>query len=224
MGGRGSKSKGGGGGDDDSSSTSSQIPSDYSEASFDVNSYKELSRDDLISIAKLAGIPGNVKGTINITQPGESYRVEYEDLSIRMERSIDTRSKIIYNHIFIIKDKNKYKGYEVFNNQVEFARREGYNRIDTIAGKGGKNNYNGYYTWTRLGYRDLFGKNAPVIDRFNTKFNTNITDHRQMMATVEGQQFFKKHGKQFNGRFDLDRNSLSSKMLKNYVEERRKRI
>ncbi len=198
----------------------------YSKTNITVEG-KEISLKEQHKALNLAGIPHNYEGRVNIIQYQTGYEIKVYDNSFKMIRIIDTKNKEITNEYFLIKDESKYKGQgaNIFNQQVQFASKEGYSTIFTSAARGDR--YNGYYTWARLGYDtnsnyDL-KKIGVLIEDFNTTNKTDVKTFRELLSTKTGQEFWKKEGFSFEGTFDLSENSKSMITLKNYIDGRGKK-
>jgi hypothetical protein len=147
-----------------------------------------------------------------------------------MTRIIDEKTKIIDNKYFKIKSKEDadgnpipntafYSGNEVFKEQVETAIKNGFKRMIThAAGSKDDKEYNGYYTWARLGYepKKTDRKVNKVIELFNKKYNQDAKSLRDVMDTKSGRDYWKDNGVDFEGTFDLNPNSYSVKTLRKY--------
>lgn len=125
------------------------------------------------------------------------------------------------NSTFFLSDADKGKGYgtQFFSDQVENARAIGIERIITSAAGNKNSDQNGYYTWPRLGYDGRIGLK---LDR-QTREQLGLTPDSkvsELMATPEGRALWKEKGGTFDAEFDLDPQSLSSRVLEAYKRER----
>lgn len=187
---------------------------------------KEMSDDEINKYLKVVGIP-DVKGKVLIFSTGIEVNVRLDGEEISMLRTIDLDDKIIDNKYFYIESNSQYKGQgsQIFKNQVDEAAKQGYKQIRTTAIR--DIDANGYYTWARLGYRptELSRTNVinPIIKKFNDIHTTDVKSLEELMATKEGQEYWKKNGKEFYGLFDLKEGSYSVNTLNNYIDGRRKK-
>jgi len=206
----------------------------YSKVSF--QNENDLPQEQLISFARLSGVPDDYVGNVSITrvatQSGEEglWRVATQSEGpLQMVRVINLSEKIIENESFTILDKSIYNGTQIFAKQVEEAAAQGYKHIETYAvGGGGKN---GAYTWLRLGYEpqlsgasnDVFtpaGQFHRIVKQYNKLHGTQLKDVRDFMATKQGQDYWKANMKSFDGVFNLEKDSRSMKTLEAYLKER----
>ncbi|MFM2392933.1 MAG: hypothetical protein RLZZ546_915 [Bacteroidota bacterium] len=112
-------------------------------------------------------------------------------------------------------------GSKIFSSQVEKARKEGFSTIKTYAAAG--ENYNGYYTWARLGYKPTKESEKVLKNEFieiNKKYNTSFKNLEHAMESEEGRKIWRENGISFYAEFDQKSTSYSSKTLKNYLEKR----
>lgn len=155
--------------------------------------------------------------------------------------------KIVDMSLFILDpllEKGEGKGTSIFYNQVKNFKEAGYEELSTFAAKG--SDFNGYYTWARLGYRmssvtENLLKNELVYDedeneeRGAERFKVlqkvlelsgekSIDKVSQplhyLMSFKEGREWWKKNGFEFQGYFDLEDDSVSMKILEEYVKNK----
>jgi hypothetical protein len=114
-------------------------------------------------------------------------------------------------------------GTKVFTDQVNAARAMGVKYIKTGA-EGDNPKFNGYYTWPRLGYDGELWR-AIELAKIPKKIRKGMKSDtiQELFKTPEGRNWWKKNGTTIQLQFDLDPNSISSKVLDAYNEERKKR-
>lgn len=110
-------------------------------------------------------------------------------------------------------------GTEIFAKQVETAEKLGIDHITTIAER--DESKNGYYTWARLGYDAQVPWNlwSSVPKELNVpRYSPRIS---QLMMTKEGREWWKQNGETEELTFDLKPDSLSRRVLNEYVTAKR---
>lgn len=220
MGGRSGQSTGGGGGGGTTSESGG-----YQNAVIKTQFPNETGLSNK-TFLKLSGIPDDFNGVVNIRyDSSERVLVNINDNGINMTRRINIKDKTINNDFFTINPNSKYKGQgaKIFESQVKTAQKAGYNQIKTeAAGSKGDGNYNGYYTWARLGYMPRNDYNNQVLVR-NIKNATGVDygNFQTMMRTTSGIKAWKEHGSAFTGVFDLKKGSESMKTLNNYLKNKK---
>lgn len=119
------------------------------------------------------------------------------------------------NQIIKISKGAQGKGYgtSFFLQQVEVAQRLGLREIQAYAARG--SDYNGYYTWARLGY------DGPLPEDLQTL--TGLRTILELMRTKEMQELWRKEGEGFEATFDLRPGSESLKRLAEYVKKDKER-
>lgn len=220
---------------------------DYSDVTLELwdgsgNKLKRLPRWLSKSHAlQLVGLPKDYKGSAEITfDTPTNFRISIvslnDDGTFAMTRSINAGEKTIENMDITLSGKWKGMGAKIFNDQVEYAAKNGYKEIFTTASGSGKNIKDGivgYYTWARLGYTPsssvttLEGKERKFTDIFiqynKENNNANIKSLTELVSTKHGQEWWKKNGSEWPGVFDLSEGSFNRKVLKNYMNDRAKR-
>lgn len=173
-----------------------------------------------------AGIPKDIVGDIKIRYNSRnSIEIYFDGSGVKMDRTIDLVKNDIHNDYFRIKPDSRYKGQgaEIFKGQVDNASKFGFKEIKTYgAGYYGSGEYNGYYTWARLGYapeRDTLNIRSILID-FQKQTGVKA-DFMEMMATKEGQELWKLKGSGTDYVFDLSKNSPNQVRLQNYINEKK---
>lgn len=194
-----------------------------------------FSKEDENRYLEISGIPNDAKGNVQIlvnSQPKsftgkerEIYEVivEFKGDGVQMVRKLYPIVKTCKNEYFRIDDNSKFKGKgaNLFSNQVNSLTENGYKKISTMAARGVI--YNGYYTWSRLGYLPPESIVSKYIGDFNNQNNTSVKDWGEFMSTKQGQEFWKKNGVGFDGIFDLSNESYSQNNLRNYIEQKSKK-
>ena len=104
----------------------------------------------------------------------------------------------------------------VVGRQVYMAHRIGVREIGVwAAGSYEDPEFNGYYTWPRLGF------NVPLADYkepLEADGFHNVTDTNDLFSRPGGPEWWKRHGKDCYGLFDLDPKSVSSIALRRYLK------
>lgn len=204
-------------------SKSGNIHGDYSKARISKGEvFGKITDEEAIQYAKIAGVPGDMNGRIFVskTKFGE-IKVSVDDHEdFYMDRLIDPKRKTIQNVEFSLtkSGKTKYKGSEIFERQVDEAIKGGYTKIETIAAIG--ENYNGYYTWMRLGYEPK-KKFDYELGKFNKRYKKNYKKITDLMQDPDGREFWRNNGDGYPATFTLDKNSYSYKTMKAYMSEKK---
>lgn len=197
---------------------------------------KHLTRE---SVARMAGAPDGAEVSIDSNSMGDKLivvvRVKGPNSHIAggdlyySNRVIDLRRRVIYNEESKIKESERAKGLgaKLLARQVEEGRKMGMHRIETYAagrGKGEKGGgkageYNGYYSWARMGFMPQMqdGSDLPtqkIVDRHGNDLNII-----RLMSTKAGRDYWKDNGSAFNAMFDLRPTSISSRVLDAYLKE-----
>jgi hypothetical protein len=198
----------------------------------------EHTTEEAQSYLRASGVPADMNGHMLMTDTKDGVQVDVWGDNNKVYMSRVFSGKYIHNSYFKISDDSAYKGHgaEIFKSQVDNAREEGYTQITTNAAKGTKANFNGYYTWPRLGYeQDNIGdakqwnygintidqtKNIKqtCYDAFlahKTKYGTHTIS--QLMSTPDGREYWKAHGFTVNLKFNLKANSRDYKVLSEYL-------
>lgn len=116
------------------------------------------------------------------------------------------------------------KGAEIFYNQIKQFQKLGIKILSTHAAKG--DNFNGYYTWARLGY---------TIEKYEEQRNhlinllkndldpelNKVNNLETLMSTEKGRKWWKEWGFEFHGSFNLEEGSYSMNTINNYMDERK---
>lgn len=123
--------------------------------------------------------------------------------------------------------QNSGLGSSIFAKQVQNCAKAGFSYMTTDAvGKAGSD-YNGYYTWPRLGYDlsiDELGQREEELANDIKKNFPETTSVMELMATPQGRDYWKKNGRSLrNARFDLTEGSVNRQVLDAYMTERAKK-
>jgi len=193
------------------------------------------SRDDLASVAGVSGGVWEVS-----VGSGEFNGQKFTEVLSRHANGAFSRRTIIRdadgslllsNNEFNVPEKARGKGFgaSVFSSQVASAKQLGFKEIRTTAAgdgpeSGGDGEYNGYYTWARMGYDGNL--NSDAKDLFRKKLGLGLNDTPDRVSDVLGRPggvaLWKKYGHEFSGVFDLSDGSYSMKVHAAYLEEKRK--
>ncbi len=212
----------------------------YTDAKWDIG--EGISKSEAVNFAKLAGLPIDYDEMIQVSKThltGGRYAIEIKTNSnkglgneFNMIRTIDYNNKSIYNNVISLGENSKYNGTEIFKSQIDEATKQGYKKIETTAsGEGNemttrvaKGQFNGYYTWARLGYvpdKEYETEIGHVISIFNDEHGLDVKNLQELMLTPEGREFWAKFGRSWEGTFDLSEGSYSQKTLADYVKAKK---
>jgi hypothetical protein len=166
-------------------------------------------------------------GSKEITDP-KTGKKRLEDF--KTERTLMIRNdgtKTIHNELF----EGKGLGITMLGRQVENATKWGFTSIDTVAGGFGsgttgkrtkEGDYNGYYTWPRLGYDGRIP--SEIVDRLPPAIRTNAEAAGYklsgIMSTKGGRDWWMGHGTELKVKFDLTPGSYSQDTLNTYLKHR----
>lgn len=199
----------------------SNYSKDYKKSEIITSS--KLNKKQIHKYMAVAGVPKGYKGDVYFTENEGSVSVRISDNDIYMKRNIFTEGDsvgVIENESFNIKNKGKYNGTDLFNNQIQNAQKEGFSKIITEAYR--SQGWNGYYTWLRLGYKPDGDTNEKYVDIANKELGADITSVRDLMYSQEGRDWWKENGGTFQGSFYLSKNSYSMKTLEEYIKNKNK--
>lgn len=85
-----------------------------------------------------------------------------------------------------------------------------------VTGRDLSNEWNGYYTWARLGYDATIELPEAMRAPFGGAETVKLSE---IMATPEGRAFWKEYGFEYSAKFDLAPDSYSMRTLRAYIEE-----
>ncbi len=175
------------------------------------------------------GVMQHVSATIYVTGKTINPVTGESEFAYRAYREIyqdDKGNLHISNESFFVEDEYQGKGIglEVFGRQVENAREFGIDHINVLAGK--SREMNGYYTWARFGYDanldDMDNLSVDNLVDIEARFG-DVKTLQELMQKPGGSSYWKEFGVEFRGTFDLDPESVSSRVFDKYVEKRMKR-
>lgn len=175
---------------------------------------KESTPQDFASIV---GAPKDAKVTVEVEGREASVAIKHKDYRAFRIITHDREGNLyVANMSIVVKESMRGQGLgsQIFGKQVANAVRLGAKYIQCTAVRGGGDN--GYYTWPRLGYDFEF--DADIIRRLPEQFKgaTRISD---LMKTPEGREYWRDSGVSSETRFDLSEDSLSRRILKEYLAE-----
>lgn len=169
---------------------------------------------------------------VNIALRGQGYHADRE-----LYRDAEGHL-VMHNAYFRVEESqhNEGIGTRIFSEQVHNLSVLGVHRIEVETAGGGRGpgvarypgEYNGYYTWARLGYNgkvsvhEIARNHRLSRDEVPASIRGARTIH-QIMRTPEGRQWWKDYGQSWEGSFLLARNSANQRVLKDYLAEREKR-
>ena len=184
---------------------------------------RQLSSDE---VGDMIGAPDGSR--ITVTSGGGSTFFEVKHPHVKkMKSKINTINGILmlYNDSIVLNKKAPPgSGTQIINRQVEAARQLGIKNIGLFAAGSKKSTtYNGYYTWTRLG----FDGNTPtsMVSRIPAEIKSTMRDNTmlELYRTQAGRDWWRANGSGVRVGFDTSPNSKSSQALDAYNEERRNR-
>lgn len=177
-------------------------------------------------IASLVGAPHNAKVTVRPLATMADAKVVGAEIDWRApngaaaQRLIERKGDqlVVSNEHFMVPKEEQRSGLgtAAFVRQVQSAKNLGFSHIETVAASGGE--FNGYYTWPRLGYDGPLQPITLVSLPPNLQTATRVSD---LMRTPEGRDWWKQHGRTISLEFDLAKDSLSNRVLAEYVAERK---
>jgi HK97 family phage portal protein len=131
---------------------------------------------------------------------------------------------VMSNQYLRINASGRGVGSRTLSRQADAAHRMGINELECTAAK--SRDYNGYYTWARLGYdSELSALRQPMviqsrIEAFGPKSIQGATKVSDIMATPEGRAFWKEYGEEWSATFDTAPGSKGRRVLADYIEEK----
>lgn len=200
-------------------SFSSNVFYDGTQAQYTMGT-NTFSREELASIAAMADgslvkIEKYNDGLMISAKNPDIYTAELQRILIYEDNRL-----ILENEYQEIIESQRGKGIPVFAlyTQIQNARALGVSIIRTLAaGSMSSKLFNGYYTWARLGFDAELPINiqAQLPEKF-----INAEKVSDLMATPEGRDWWRVHGKSLYLEFDLSDNSQSIINFKRYLKER----
>ncbi len=189
---------------------------------------------DIDSIASAVGAPDDAKVWVESDKETGGLNVYYDsdkmDSTCERKIGVGGDGKLYLKNEFISVAPEHQKsgiGSKIFTDQVAWASRMGISRIEAHAarkGGSGEDEFNGYYTWPRLGYdQDL---KSLGDDKFKKTVKQEFPEAKSVldvMKTKDGRDWWKKNGVDMHeAKFDLTPGSRSMRILEAYKKERGK--
>lgn len=193
------------------------------------------------SPAKLATVVGAPDdAAVNVTWNQSVSRVDIEHpkfhASVVLHDGTDGKKWIEYEYLRVDEaHQGTGIGTDVAAKQIYGAQKYGdgieYVKLHAAGGaapmEGFAGQYNGYYTWPRLGYdqpiADIAKSNPAAFDAIRAAWPDAVSV-LDIMATPAGRTWWKIHGVELlDARFDLSPGSRSMQVLEAYLDERAKR-
>jgi GNAT superfamily N-acetyltransferase len=175
---------------------------------------------DTQELASLTGATSTARVDVYAgkTPIGYSIMLDINDKKYGSIRTIkrDIFGKLILeaNSLEVKKDfQGQGIGREIFGRMVETATRLGVDRIETAAMRA--SDRNGYYTWPLFGYD---GEIPGAIREILPDWLQGVKRVSEIMATPEGQQWWKTNGVSVTLRFDLAPGSYSRQTWERYLQ------
>ncbi len=175
-------------------------------------------------IAGLVGVHGANNYKVDIRGDAVQVSIDHPEFTMKRTFTRDEDGKTVCNNDFLeVKgEQGKGLGSKVFGEQVESLRQNGIDRMTTHAAREttteGKQ-YNGYYTWPRLGYNGAIPADLQADLPKGLKGSKDLHD---LMKTKSGRDWWKQHGTDVDVHFDLSKDSASSKIFDAYRAEKGK--
>ncbi len=142
--------------------------------------------------------------------------IDYQERTLGLD--INSRPYFYNDYFKTLPTAPKGTGLRSFATQAYSAKKYGVEYISTLAaGYYGHPEYNGYYTWARMGY------NAKLTDADRNKLPKKYEKVQDLNELMEkgGADAWKKYGTERKMLFDLSDDSKSFEVLENYLRERR---
>ena len=172
-----------------------------------------------VAAAVGAGGQKGVKVAVKRSRYSDALQLDVEGPGWHAQRYVsrgEDGRPVMRNESITVTEKGKGTGTRLFAAQVADLARRGFSHIETTA-EGSKKDplgRNGYYTWARLGY------DGPIPAATRSKLPEGLADAtsvQDLLARPGGLAAWKEHGQTFNGAFDLDPQSRSSRVLAAYL-------
>ncbi len=178
---------------------------------------RELSLEDM---AALVGAPNGSQ--VQAVAMGNHIDIEtsHEAFAGHLRRTLgrDEEGRLfLENKTFYLRAGKTGLGTAVFAHQVDAARRLGIDYIKAEAVSPMFHKENGYYVWPRLGF------NGPLDGATRASLPPQLAHARDLldlMQTPEGRAWWKQQGRSVYVRFELDKNSKSSRHLEHYLDKK----
>lgn len=207
---------------------------EYSRYLRRVKEFEGTDRKEELSNAKeLLGLKSE-KEIKSLIGDGEvlDFKVDLEEGNVTVltedcycERIIDKKNNNVEMIEFILNpdlEKGGGKGTKIFKDQLKQFKDKGFKTLTTHAAK--SDTYNGYYTWSRLGYDIKQPRQKREFDELLSNSGDeeikNVKSLPELMSFQKGRDFWKKNGFEFDAVFDMDDNSESMMILDNYSKKK----
>jgi len=184
---------------------------------------KKLDHDELIGLAGVVGPDADMSvearnaDELRISWSSHNGKVLGERKIYRDENDDLVLENLSFEMLPSLRGQNI--GTRMLATQVEQASRLGVKYIKTYAaGDARDSRYNGYYTWPRLGYdADL---DSWYSKKAYDKLGMVATQVSDLMKTQAGRDFWKKYGESIDVKFRLKKDSLSRRVLREYLAKK----
>lgn len=140
---------------------------------------------------------------------------------LRTKKRIENLYIIIKHH----KDQKCGYGSKILYNQVKHAKKYGFETLKCTAYKPeehfreAQKHCVGYLIWGKLGYL-MDSESLETFNRFLTQYNIEARNLHHLQTEVPGgAELWEQNGFRWTGKFDLDDNSLSLKILESYMQK-----
>ncbi len=133
------------------------------------------------------------------------------------ERLLFWNDKFIDNQFLSVFSKGGGLGTFIFINQIIQARKIGLRFLKVSAAR--SDQFNGYYTWARLGYSIDSPDDQVEFDQLMLENRRGERSLEELMKSSNGRDFWKKYGFWWQGKFDLNTESENISALNNYLRQ-----
>jgi GNAT superfamily N-acetyltransferase len=168
----------------------------------------------------------------NVDDPNRDSWTEPNNV-VWLERHVEIGNNRIINANMLVDERHQGQGHgaKMLVTQTRAAVKHGFDSIHVRAAGRGTGNLSqpgedivgtpqastvGYYTWARLG----FTPDAAPLMQSGGKWPGSSVNLARMMSTKRGRDFWNRHGKSFDGTFDLKEGSVSRRVLDAYAKEK----
>jgi hypothetical protein len=129
-------------------------------------------------------------------------------------RDVNGELAILNEHLQVRDDAPPGIATRMLAHLVREASRRGVRYIQAEAAGGPGSTFNGYYTWARLGFE---GRLPPAAKTRLPKHLAAAEYVLDLMALDGGREWWKAHGRTYEGTFDLTSGSRSLTVLRDYT-------
>lgn len=144
-------------------------------------------------------------------------------------RDVETHRLVMQNDNITVREGERGQGVgtRIFARQVAALSSLGVTEIRTVASGVGpaygmSGGYNGYYTWARLGYDAPFSWQDYAHGALPAAIPRSVRAARtiqSLVRSVQGRDWWREHGRTFDGVFDLTASSPSMRALRAYLRQ-----